>query len=89
MTICRELDPMSKHRTQFVFKGKKGHIAKVNNVYPNQHIDIEIPHGSRDYVFVIDIVKFPFNFYIKLLMLGSKETDTTNNSDIYDTYKDF
>ena len=89
MTICRELDPMSKYRTQFVFKGKKGHIAKVNNVYPNQHIDIEIPHGSRDYVFVIDIVKIPFNFYIKLLMLGSKETDTTNNSDIYDTYKDF
>ena len=89
MTICRELDPMSKHRTQFVFKGKKGHIAKVNNVYPNQHIDIEIPHGSRDYVFAIDIVKIPFNFDIKLLMLGSKEIDTTNNSDIYDTYKDF
>lgn len=32
MTICRELDPMSK---QFAFKGKKEHIAKVNNVYPN------------------------------------------------------
>ena len=24
----------------------------------------------------------------KVLMLGSKETDTINNSDIYDTYKD-
>ena len=24
----------------------------------------------------------------KVLMLGSKDTDTTNNSDIYDTYKD-
>ena len=25
----------------------------------------------------------------KVLILGSTETDTTNNSDIYDTYKDF
>ena len=42
--------------------------------YPKQHIDIEIPHGSRDHVIV--------------LMLGSKEIDTINNADIYDTYKD-
>ena len=24
-----ELDPMPKHRTQFAFKGKREHIAKV------------------------------------------------------------
>ena len=86
-------------------------IAKVNipNIaYPNQHIDIEIPHGSRDHVIVPDTVKITFNFDIEstdktrsivnnvgralvqqnVLMLESKEIDTVNNSDIYDTYKD-
>ena len=102
---------MVEHRTQFAFKGKREHIAKVNmpNIaYPNQHIDIEIPHGSRDHVIVPDTVKITFNLYIestekarsvvnnmgrvlvkkKAIMLGSKDIDTINNSDIYDTYKD-
>ena len=51
MSVYREIDPMVEHRTQFVFKGKREHIAKVNmpNIaYPNRHIDIKIPHGSRD-----------------------------------------
>ena len=110
MSVYRELDPMVEYRTKFAFKGKREHIAKVNmpNIaYPNQHIDIEIPHGSRDYVFVSDIVKITFNRDIKstdkthsivnnvgrvlvkkmVLMLGSKDIDTINNSDIYDTYK--
>ena len=111
MSVYGELDPMVEHRTQFAFKGKREHIAKVNmpNIaYPNQHIDIEIPHGSRDHVIVPDTVKITFNLDIestdktrsivnnvgrtlvkkKVLMLGSKDTDTINNSDIYDMYKD-
>ena len=68
MSIYGELDPMVEHRTQFAFKGKREHIAKVNmpNIaYPNQHIDIEIPHGSRDHVIVPDTVKITFNLDIE------------------------
>ena len=64
MSVYGELDPMVEHRTQLVFKGKREHIAKVNMpnmAYPNQHIDIEIPHGSRDYLIVPDTVKIAFN----------------------------
>ena len=46
MSVYGELDPMVEHKTQFAFKGKREHIAKVNmpNIeYPGQHIDIEIP----------------------------------------------
>ena len=111
MSIYGQLDPMIELRTQFAFKGKREHIAKVNmpNIaYPNQHIDIEIPHGSRDHVIIPDTVKITFNLDItttdktrsvvsnvgralvkkKVLMLGSKEIDTIDNSNIYDTYKD-
>ena len=111
MSVYRELGPMVEHSTQFAFKGKREHIAKINmpNIaYPNQQIDIEIPHGSRDHVIVPDTVKITFNLDIessdkvrsvvnhvgralvkkKVLMLGSKDIDTINNSDIYDTYKD-
>ena len=102
---------MVEHRTQFAFKGKREHIAKVNmpNIaYPNQHIDIEILHGSRDHVIVPDTVRITFSLDIestettrsvvnnvgralvkkKVIMFGSKDIDTINNSDIYDTYKD-
>ena len=68
MSIYGELDPMVEHRTQFAFKGKREHIAKVNmpNIaYPNQHIDIEIPHGSRDHVIIPDTVKITFNLDIE------------------------
>ena len=110
MSISGELNPIAEHRTQFAFKAKTEHIAKVNmpNIaYPDQHIDIEIPHGSRDHVIIPDTIKITFNLDItstdkarsivnnvcrtlakkKVLMLGSKEIDTINNSDIYDTYK--
>ena len=110
MSVYGELDPMIEHRTQFAFKGKREHIAKVNmpNIaYPNQHIDIEILHGSRDHVIIPDTVKITFNLDItstdkarsivnnvgralvkkKVLMLGSKDIDTINNSDIYQTNK--
>ena len=102
---------MTEHRTQFAFKDKREHIAKVNMpiiAFLNQHIDIEIPHGSRDHVIVPDTIKIMFNVDIessdkagsimnnvgralikkKVFMLGSKDIDTINNSDIYDTYKD-
>ena len=55
---------MPKHKTQFAWKCKKEHIAKVNIpnlVYPNQNVDIVIPHGSRDHAIVPDTVKTTFN----------------------------
>ena len=111
MSVYGELDPMTEHRTQFAFKCKREHIAKINMpiiAYPNQHIDIEILHASRDHVIIPDTVEITFNLDIesidkarsvvnnvgralvkkKVLMLGSKEIDKINNSDIYDTYKD-
>ena len=111
MSVYGELDPMIEHRTQFAFKGKREHIAKVNmpNIaYPNQHIEIEILRGSRDHVIIPVTVKNTFNLDIesadkarsvvnnvsralvkkKVLMLGSKDIDTINNSDIDGTYKD-
>ena len=66
--VYRELDPMAEHRTKFGFKGNREHIAKVNmpNIpYLNQHIDIEIPHGSRDHVIVPDTFKIMFNLDIE------------------------
>ena len=111
MSVYGELNRMIEHRTQIAFKDKREHIAKVNmpNIaYPNQNIDIEIPHGSRDHVIVSDTIKVTFNLDFtstdkalsvvnnvgrtlvkkKVLMLGSKEIGTINNSDTYDTYKD-
>ena len=69
MSICRKLDPIVEHRIQFAFKDKREHIAKVNipNIaYPNQHIDIDIPHGSRDHVILPDTVKITFNLDTEL-----------------------
>ena len=43
---------------------EREHIAKVsmpNMAYPNQPVNIEIPHGSRDYVIEPDTVKITFN----------------------------
>ena len=68
MSVYGELDPTIEHRTQFAFKGKRERIARVNmhNIaYPNQHIDIEIPHGSRDHVIVLDALKITFNLDIE------------------------
>ena len=67
MSVYGELDPMAEYRTQFTFKCKRKHIAKVNmsNIaYMNQHIDIEIPRGSRDHVIVPDTVKITFKLDI-------------------------
>ena len=111
MSIYGELNPEPEHRTQFAFKGKREQIVKVNipNIgYSNQHIDVEIPAGSRDQIIVPDTLKITFNLEVeskgktrsvvnnvgralvkkKVLMLGSKEIDTVNQSYIFDTYKD-
>ena len=111
MSVYEELDLNLEHRTQFALKGKREHIAKINmpNIaYPNQHIDIEIPHGSRNHVTIPDTVKITLNLDIestdkarsivnnvgralvkkKVLILGSKEINTINNADVFDTYKD-
>ena len=69
MSSNGELVPVVEHRTQFNFKGKREHIDKVNmsNIaYQNQQIDIEIPHGSRDYIIIPDTVKITFNLDIEL-----------------------
>ena len=60
--------PMVEYRTQFAFKGKREQIAKVNipNIaYPSQHIDIDLPHGSRDHVIITGAVKITFNLDIE------------------------
>ena len=100
-----------QNRISHAFDGKGEHIVKVNipnMAYSGQHIDIEIPHGSRDHVFVPDTVKITFNIDItstdktrcvvsnagralaktKERILASKNIDTINNSDIYDTFKE-
>ena len=67
MSIYGELVPMVEHRTQFAFKAKRENIAKVNmpNIAcPNQHIDIKIPHDSRDHVIIPDTIKSTFNLDI-------------------------
>ena len=68
MSVYGELDPIVEHRTKFAFKGKREHIAKVsrpNIAYPNQHIDNEIPHVSRDHVILPDTVKITSNLDIE------------------------
>ena len=68
MSVYRELDPMVEHITKFAFKSKREHITKVNipNIaHPNQHNDVEIPHGSRDHVIVPDTVKITLNLDIE------------------------
>ena len=50
------------------FKGKAEYIAKKkipNIAYRNQHIDIEIPHGSRDLNIAPGTVKILFNLHIE------------------------
>ena len=67
MSVDEEYDPMTEHRTQFAFKGKREHISKINMpivTYPNHHIDTGIPHGSRDHVIVPDTIKITFNIDI-------------------------
>ena len=68
MSVYGELDSTVKHRTQFAFKGKGEHIAKVhmlNIAYPKQHMNIKTTDDSRDRVIVPDTVKITFNFELE------------------------
>ena len=70
---------MAGHRIRFAFKGKREHMAKTNTpniVYPTQHIDIEIPKGSRDHVLVPDSIKVTFNLEIES---KDKQRSVVNN----------
>ena len=67
MSIYRKLDSMSERSTQ-VSKGKREHKPKVNvknMAYSNQHIDIEIQHGSRYHAIVPDTIKIAFSLNIE------------------------
>ena len=67
MTFYGELDPMVEDRKLFAFQGKREHISNVdipNIAYPGQHIDIDIPHGSRDHVIIPNTTKVTFNLDI-------------------------
>ena len=67
MSIYRELNFMAQHRISKAFDGMIEHITKPNTpimAYPGQQIDIEVPHGSRDYVIVPDTVTITFNLDI-------------------------
>ena len=70
---------MPEYITQFASKGKQEHISKVNIpglYYPNQHINIEILHGSREHFIVPVTIKIPFNPDIE----SSQETHNINNN---------
>ena len=67
MSIYGELNPMAEHRISKAFDGNREHIVKPNTpniAYPGQHLDIEIPHGSRDQVIVPDTGKITFSLDI-------------------------
>ena len=67
MSIYRELNSIAEHRISKAFDGMIEHITKPNTpimAYPGQQIDIEVPHGSRDYVIVPDTVTITFNLDI-------------------------
>ena len=58
---------MIEYRTQFVFNGKREHIATANTpniAYPGQNFNIIIPQGSTDYVIVPDILKIAFDLQL-------------------------
>ena len=60
----RRIRSHAEPRTQFVFKGKREHIAKLNIsnlAYSNQYTDIEILHVSKDHVIIPDAMKITFN----------------------------
>ena len=62
-----ELDSLSQNKIEFVIKVEQKDTAKVNIpklVYPNQHADVGIPHGSRGHFIVKNILRITFNLYI-------------------------
>ena len=64
----KELDPIKEKRTQFVFKGKREHIATINTpniAYPGQHFKVKTPKGSTDHVIAPNTLKITFDLEIK------------------------
>ena len=62
-----------------------------NIAYPYQHIDTEIPYGSRDHMIVSDTVKITFNLENESMGKACsivKNADTINNPDVCGTNKD-
>ena len=68
MSIYGELNPIAEHRIPEAFDSMREHMVKFNTpnmAHPSQHIDIEIPKGSRDHVIVPDTLKITFNLQIE------------------------
>ena len=68
MSIYGELNPIAEHSIPEAFDGTREHMVKSNApnmAYPSQHINIEIPKGSRDHVIVPDTLKLTFNLEIE------------------------
>ena len=68
MSIYGELNPITEHSIHEAFDGTREHMVKSNApnmAYPSQHINIEIPKGSRDHVIVPDTLKLTFNLEIQ------------------------
>ena len=97
MSVYEELDPMVEHRTQFAFKGKRGqhidteiphslrdHVIVPDIVKSTFNLDIDSREKTCSVVNNVGraLVKK------KVLMLGSKDIDTINNSDVCGTYND-
>ena len=64
ITIYKELDPTPENRINFAFNGKHKKVLKVNIPkigYPGQHIDVQIPSGSKDHTIVPNTLKLSFN----------------------------
>ena len=64
--------------------GSRDHVIVPDTVKITFNLDVESTDKTRSIVNNVDRALVNK----KVLMLGSKDTDTINNSDIYDTYKD-
>ena len=59
---------MAENRISNAVDGKREYMVKPNTLnmaYPSQHVDMEIPYGSRDHVIVPDTLKITFNLEIE------------------------
>ena len=75
----------SQHTDTDIPHGLRDHIIATDTVKIPFDLDIESTGKARSVVNNVGraLIKK------KVLMLGSTDIDTINNSDIYDTYKDF
>ena len=78
MNIYGDLDPVPINRTQFAFKVKK-------KIQPRQTYQI-LPIQANILILKYQIVQEIMSL-AKVLILGSKETDTIHNTNIHGIYK--